>query len=328
MEETKTHPVNGTLPRLSELRKTAQQMGFVFLDGHLHNVIIDEDAPTMTTAHDQPQEDPHNGNGHDYIKPDIYDSIKKAVLAGMNPVIFGPAGSGKSRLCKELAHDIGKPFHTMSFSGGLRYSQVFGSQTLEEGSTTWKPAPLLEWIQDPALILLDEIFSADPEILLGLNSLLEPDTRNITTPAGVFKVNPETSFIACSNSNGRQQARQYTGTTRTDDSLLDRLIPPFFMDYDPKAEKQIIKALVDHTTIQEELNFQRRMKYVSIDGGPPVRRDTPAHANDHGDPPQLPPELLQILEEIAGGRPPAPRMKTQPRPHAQNQTQGQLFNEE
>ena len=78
--------------------------------------------------------------------------------------------------------------------------------------------------------------------------------------------------------------------------------------------------------IQEELNFQRRMKFISIDGGPPVRRDTPAHANDHGDPPpELPPELLQILEEITRGRPTAPRMKTQPRPHAQNRTQGQLF---
>lgn len=95
------------------------------------------------------------------------------------------------------------------------------------------------------------------------------------------------------------------------------------------AHDPIALDLLPHlSTIQEELNFQRRMKYVSIDGGPPVRRDTPAHANDHGDPPQLPPELLQILEEIAGGRPPAPRMKTQPRPHAQNQTQGQLFNEE
>jgi len=277
MEETRpTPPANGTPPRLSELRKTARQMGFVFLDGHLHNVIIDEDAPTMATAHDQPQEDPHNGNGHDYIKPDIYDSIKKAVLAGMNPVIFGPAGSGKSRLCKELAHDIGKPFHTMSFSGGLRYSQVFGSQTLEEGSTTWKPAPLLQWIQDPALILLDEIFSADPEVLLGLNSPLEPDTRNITTPAGVFKVHPETSFIACSNSNGRQQARQYTGTTRTDDSLLDRLIPPFFMDYDPKAEKQIIKALVDDgtaRTLTETLErFRKQIINNQIPFDPSTRR--------------------------------------------------------
>lgn len=269
-------PSNGGPPRLSELRKTAHQMGFVFVDGKLHNVIIDETAPMMATTHDQPQEDPAHGTNADYIKPDIYEAIKKAVLARLNPIIFGPAGSGKSRLCKELAHDLDKPFHTMSFSGGLRYSQVFGSMAIYEGSTQWKPAPLLEWIQSPALILLDEIFSADPEVLLGLNSLLEPDTRNITTPAGTFEVNPETSFIACSNSNGRQQARQYTGTTRTDDSLLDRLIPPFFMDYDPKAEKKIIAGLIDAdtartlTTLLELFRRQIRENQIAFD--PSTRR--------------------------------------------------------
>lgn len=119
---------------LSELKKTAHQMGFVFVDGKLHNVIIDETAPTLTLTDrkpTEPQKDPKKGTAPDYVKPDVYEAIKKAVLARMSPVIFGPAGSGKSRLCKELAHDLGKPFFSMSFSGGLRYSQVFGSQALD-----------------------------------------------------------------------------------------------------------------------------------------------------------------------------------------------------
>ena len=36
-------------PRLSDLKKTAHQMGFVFIDGKLHNVIIDDTARTLTT---------------------------------------------------------------------------------------------------------------------------------------------------------------------------------------------------------------------------------------------------------------------------------------
>lgn len=274
---TDRQPQNGTPPMLSELKKTARQMGFVFINGKMHEVIIDDDStPTMNQPTDRPQDDAGNGTAPDYVKPNVYEQIKLAVLAGMNPVIFGPAGSGKSRLCKELAADIGKPFHTMSFSGGLRYSQVFGSQALEEGSTAWKPAPLLDWILDPALILLDEIFAADPEVLLGLNSLLEPDTRNITTPAGVIEVNHGCSFIACSNSNGRQQTRQYTGTTRTDDSLLDRLIPPFYMDYDPQAERKIIKRLIDDETARTLTDtlesFRAQIKRNQIPFDPSTRR--------------------------------------------------------
>ncbi len=252
-------PGNGTAPAtlpptLSEVQARMKgktyQMGFVFVNGKPQNVIIDMETPAMKTT-PPPQPHPTNGNGHDYIKPAIYEQVKLAVLAGLTPVIFGPAGSGKSRLAKELAHDIGLKFYTLSFSGGLRYSQVFGSQELSEGNTRWTPAPLLQWIQEPCLILLDEIFSCDPEIGIGLNSLLEPDTKAIMTPAGLIRVNPACKILAASNSNGRQQNRQYTATTRNDDSLLDRLIPPFFMDYDTHAERKIIKPLVSETAAQE-----------------------------------------------------------------------------
>ena len=212
---------------------------------------------------------PGNGTTNGYVKPAIYNKVKKAVAAGMTPVIFGPAGSGKSRMAKEIAEDLGKEFHTLSFSGGLRYSQVFGSQTLKENNTEWTPAPLLNWVQTACMILLDEIFSADPEVLLGLNSILEADTRSISTPIGVIKVHPECLFIAAANSNGRQQSRQYTGAVRSDDSLLDRLIPPFYMDYDERVEEKIAKRMVDEmTAIHLMGTLQRFRKLVKENGVP------------------------------------------------------------
>ena len=84
----------------------------------------------------------------------------------------------------------------------------------------------------------------------------------------------------------------------------------------------ILDLLPYLSTIQEEMNFQRRMKFVSTNGRPPVRKSQIAHANE---PEGLPPELLRVIEVISGGRP-APRKET--RPHASNRTQGQLFEEE
>lgn len=279
---TAPDPEPRTTPTLTELEKsmegTKYQMGFVFVDGKAHSVIIDADTPVLTNHPQTITQEPRPAGkvAHDYIKPAIYEAVKKAVKAGLNPVIYGPAGSGKSRLCKELAADLGLDFHAMSFSGGLRYSQVFGGQELKDGSTQWTPAPLLTWFQKPCLICLDEIFSADPEITIGLNSILEPNTRRIQTPAGLFEVHPESRFIACSNANGRQQSRQYTGTTRSDDSLLDRLIPPFFMDYDTEAEKAIIKNLVDDSTadsLTRKLStFRKQIKDTGTPFDPSTRR--------------------------------------------------------
>jgi hypothetical protein len=91
------------------------------------------------------------------------------------------------------------------------------------------------------------------------------------------------------------------------------------MANDPTA----LDLLPHLSSIQEELNFQRRMKFISIDGGPPIRRDTPAHANDQGSPP---PELLKMLDAIinqGAARPPEPRKR---RPHTTNRKpQGELF---
>ena len=131
---------------------------------------------------------------------------------------------------------------------------------MKGNETKWTPAPLLEWVQTKCLILLDEIFSADPEVLLGLNSLLESDSRSISTPIGTIKVHPECSFIAAANSNGRQQSRQYTGAVRSDDSLLDRLIPPFNMGYDERAESTIVRKLVDDTTASLLLGTLSRLR--------------------------------------------------------------------
>jgi MoxR-like ATPase len=217
---------------------------------------------------------PGKGTTKGYIKPSIYNKVKKAVVAGMTPVVFGPAGSGKSRLAKEVAKDLGKEFHTLSFSGGLRYSQVFGSQTLKDSNTEWTPAPLLNWVQTACMILLDEIFSADPEVLLGLNSILEADTRSISTPIGVIKVHPECLFIAAANSNGRQQSRQYTGAVRSDDSLLDRLIPPFYMDYDERVEEKIAKRMVDEMTATHLVGTLQRFRKLVKENGVPFDPST------------------------------------------------------
>jgi hypothetical protein len=177
-----------------------------------------------------------------YIKPPIWDEAIALIGAGLNIFIPGPAGCGKSRMVAEAAKALELDLFTISFSGGLRYAQAFGSTHIHEGNSEWRPAPLLEAVQKPGIILLDEIWSADPEVSLGLNSLLEPDSRSILTPIGKIKVHEGCRFVAAANTVGRSVSRQYTGAQRADDSLLDRfmVIP---MGYDLEVEASILKKL-------------------------------------------------------------------------------------
>jgi len=79
-------------------------------------------------------------------------------------------------------------------------------------------------------------------------------------------------------------------------------------------------------TIKEEMDFQKRMKFISKDGSPPHRKSPPAHAND---PETLPtPEFLKriLLEALTQAAPKKNNTTTpRPRPHASKRTQGNLF---
>nr|NIR17305.1 AAA family ATPase [Desulfobacterales bacterium] len=183
--------------------------------------------------------------GGDYIKPDCYDTVVNYLSRGANVLAYGPAGSGKSRLFKEVAKSMGKEWFMISGTGGKRYSAVFGGDKLKIGKgdkqvTEWVESPLLEAVQKPCLIQIEEIFSFDPDTVIGFNGLLERDMRMIETPKGIIEVHPECVFCATANINGRSRdGNKFTGTKKQDDSLNDRF-NAFKIDYSPEVEKAIL----------------------------------------------------------------------------------------
>ncbi|MBW1799377.1 MAG: AAA family ATPase [Deltaproteobacteria bacterium] len=178
----------------------------------------------------------------DYIKPKIWDEVVSLIKAKINVLISGPAGCGKSRMVSEVAKALNQNCFCVSFSGGVRYAQAFGTTQINGGKSHWEPSQLLKAVQKPGIVLLDEIFAADPEVLLGLNSLLEPDSRSILTPIGEIKVHKNCHFVACANTVGRSKDRQYKGAQRVDDSMLDRFTT-MKMGYDPKVEETILNNM-------------------------------------------------------------------------------------
>jgi MoxR-like ATPase len=189
------------------------------------------------------EEEEHQEKQDDYVPPEIYQEFLGLVKMGTNVLLTGPAGCGKSYMTERAAADLGLDYTCISLGGGMRYAQVIGSKEIVDGNTSWLPGPLIQAIQRPGLILLDEIFGCDPDVLLGLNSVTEPSSRRIVTPGGTFRVDPGVRFVAAANTTGRTVSRQYTGAQRSDDSVLSRFGMTLVMDYDRKVELSILRKM-------------------------------------------------------------------------------------
>ena len=185
-----------------------------------------------------------------YIKPDIFDKCYAVVSSGKNLLLSGPAGCGKTKMTEVMAKVMKKTHFNKSFGGGQSYGHVFGGKDiLPDGTTKWVPSDLLNTMAIAKhLINLDEPFAADPDILLGLNGILEPSTRVFRSPTGIIKVAKSTYFTACSNTVGRNVSRQYTGANRTDDSLLDRFVT-IPMEYDLNVERLLVESLISNQLV-------------------------------------------------------------------------------
>jgi len=183
-----------------------------------------------------------------YFKPDNFDLIASVVKTGAHVLIKGPAGSGKTMLCAQIAAAFEIPFFCFSCSEGMKYGHVYGADELYTDPTTqqtvsrFKLSRLMEEIQKPGLILMDEMFALEPGLLMGLNGLFEPSTRQIETKGGLVAMHKDCLIMAATNTDGRNLDRSHIGAKKVDGSSLDRFVT-FYFGYSEQAEKGILNQL-------------------------------------------------------------------------------------
>lgn len=175
-----------------------------------------------------------------YEKPGIFDDVCLMIENGVQVLLVGPSGCGKSMMITEIRKVLDKDLYVESFAGGKRYAQVFGSTHLISGESKWMQAEFLKAVQRPGIVFMDEVMSADADVLIGCNSLLDIRTRCFHTPEGKVEVHPECVIVGASNVSGREYSQNYKGTQQQDASILNRFVH-VPMTYDKKVEENIVK---------------------------------------------------------------------------------------
>lgn len=161
-----------------------------------------------------------------YMSQDDWQILVRNIKKHINTLIVGPTGSGKTSCVKEVCDRLGVPLHIFDMGSIIDpISSLLGVHRLEGGKSIFDYAKFTKVIQEPCVILLDELNRA----ALSSNNVLFPcldDRRKLSIEVAGGKdireinVHPEVTFIATANVGS-----EYSGTNQMDRALVNRFFP-------------------------------------------------------------------------------------------------------
>lgn len=176
-----------------------------------------------------------------YVDKDIWYLLIRNLVNGVNTMMIGPTGSGKTSLVKIASEKIGKAFRV--YDMGSMYDPVSGllgvHRLSEGGVSVFDYAKFTQDVQEEGVLLLDELSRAP----VTTNNILFPcldDRRSLpveiagTSDKRQIPVHEDCCFVATANIGA-----EYTGTMSMDKALVNRFFP-IELDYLPPSQEQRI----------------------------------------------------------------------------------------
>ena len=104
--------------------------------------------------------------------------LNKAYDAGLFVLIIGPKGTGKTSLVRDFVAKKNVNLKSINFSLRTRESHLIGTKTLTDGTVSFDEGLLTKSMRTGDMLYLDEINSAEADVLLRLDEALD-DRRQI-----------------------------------------------------------------------------------------------------------------------------------------------------
>lgn len=186
------------------------------------------------------------------FKPKFLDEMIINAKLGLNSMLVGPAGSGKTTACELLGKALGLEFNHVNLTAGASETWLFGRQTLSgfvEGSFS-------KTYRNGGVFLADEMDAADANLMLSINTAIASDTMYNPILGEKITRHKDFVFVGAANTYGKGGSYTYTGRNRLDAATLDRFIT-IVVDYDKDLEKSLVsndKLLKFWWDMRAELN--------------------------------------------------------------------------
>jgi len=160
-------------------------------------------------------------------------------------LLKGPTGTGKSRFVEYMAHKMGKTLYTIACHEETSATDLIGRYIVKGSETIWIDGPMTKAVKEGAMLYLDEVAEARPDIIVALHSLTDHRrTLFIDKTGETVKADDCFMLIATYNPGYQKGFKELKPSTR------QRFVSMSFVYPDQKIETEI---LVEETGVDEDI---------------------------------------------------------------------------
>lgn len=164
--------------------------------------------------------------------------LNKAYDAGLFVLIIGPKGTGKTSLVRDFAKNKNVNLESINFSLRTRESHLVGTKTLTDGTVSFDEGLLIKSMKSGDMLYLDEINSAEADVLLRLDEALDDRRQIVLKEATGEVVKAKKNWFVVATIN----PLTHSGTKELPPQLLSRFPVRIRLEYPPEdVELEIVK---------------------------------------------------------------------------------------
>lgn len=167
-----------------------------------------------------------------------------AIRDGQNPWLKGHTGTGKTTLAEQIYARLKLPVYRVNLDSDITRGELVGREVLttKDGSTVTKfvDGVIPKAMQEPCLLLLDEVDASRPDLGFVLQRLTEGNGFMLLEDGGrTIQPHPFFRIIATANTNGRgDDTGLYSGTRALGAAFINRFKPYIDVEYMPAEEER------------------------------------------------------------------------------------------
>ncbi len=174
------------------------------------------------------------------------------------PVLLkGPTGTGKSRFVEFMAHELGRQLITVSCHEETSSTDLVGRFIIKGAETVWSDGPLTAAVKNGAIIYLDEIAEARPDVIVAIHPLTDHRRELYIDKLGEsIKAHDDFLLVASFNPGYQRGFKELKPSTR------QRFVA-FSFDYPlPEIESEILvkETAVDEATARKLVGMGNKIR--------------------------------------------------------------------